>query len=306
MAFRIGKSVMLNFGSDLEPIFIFIGLAFLLLTGPLLRWYVLGMTKANFQIHKRYYLEILPFALMFLASLFVSKHWFKTNSREVIIVFASALIFIYLHLAFYILAAGRHLKKIEFSFKKEQQTKSQKIVIRWLRYVIVGFIVIWVSYVLNIIEDTIPYVSGPILYSVVVYYLSFKAFQFKITDLDGTVFKKNDNENLFHSITSLVTKKKLYLSEDISLTSLSKLVGKSTQHTSEAINQYANRNFNDFINYYRIQEAKKMLLDKASKNYTISTIAFDAGFSSLSSFNTAFKKFENDTPSSYKKRKLGI
>ncbi|MEM6542619.1 MAG: hypothetical protein AAF634_15795, partial [Bacteroidota bacterium] len=42
MAFRIGKSVLLNFGDNLEPIFIFLGLAFLLVIGPLLRWYVLS------------------------------------------------------------------------------------------------------------------------------------------------------------------------------------------------------------------------------------------------------------------------
>ncbi len=62
--------------------------------------------------------------------------------------------------------------------------------------------------------------------------------------------------------------------------------------------------FNDFINYYRIQDAKKMLLDEDNKNYTISSIAFDTGFSSLSSFNSAFKKIEGKTPSSYRKNSI--
>jgi AraC-like DNA-binding protein len=79
------------------------------------------------------------------------------------------------------------------------------------------------------------------------------------------------------------------------------LIGQSTQKTSSVINQYAKRNFNDFINYYRIQDAKKMLSSTESKKFTISSIAFDTGFSSLSSFNSAFKKFEGKTPSSYRK-----
>ena len=302
MAFRIGKSVMLYFGNDLEPIFIFAGLAFLLLTGPLLRWYVLAMTRYNFEFSKNKLLELVPFALIFVMSFFVSRKWFETNNKEVIIVFASALIFIYLHFAFYIFLSGRLLQKVKGAYRNVLQTKSQKAIFEWLQVLIIGFIVIWISYFLNIVEDTVPYIVGPIVYSVVIYFLSYKAFQLKTTEIDGDAFKKNDNEWLYNKITELVIRDKLYLESDLSLSVLSKMVGKSTQNTSEAINQYAKRNFNDFINYYRIQDAKRMLLDANTKNYTISTIAFDAGFSTLSSFNSAFKKFEGITPSIYKKR----
>ncbi|RDY61538.1 AraC family transcriptional regulator [Flagellimonas nanhaiensis] len=302
MAFRIGKSVMLNFGEDLEPIFIFAGLAFLLLIGPLVRWYVSGMTEVNFKLPKYYLLELAPFILLFISSFFVTKNWFETNSKGVIIVFSSVLIFIYLHFAFYILVANRLVQKVKKNHPKEQQTKSQKVIISWLRLLVIGLAIIWVSYFLNIIEDAVPYVVGPIMYSMVVYFLSFKAFQLKVTDIDGSVFKKNDDSQLFAQISKLVVEDKMFLEADISLSSLSKLIGKSTQKTSEVINQYAKQNFNDFINYHRIQESKRMLLGDAGKNYKISTIAFDSGFSSLSSFNSAFKKFEGTTPSSYSKR----
>ena len=302
MAFRIGKSVMLYFGNDLEPIFIFAGLAFLLLIGPLLRWYVLAMTRYNFEFSKNKLLELVPFALIFVMSFFVSRKWFETNNKEVIIVFASALIFIYLHFAFYIFLSGRLLQKVKGAYRNVLQTKSQKAIFEWLQVLIIGFIVIWISYFLNIVEDTVPYIVGPIVYSVVIYFLSYKAFQLKTTEIDGDAFKKNDNEWLYNKISELVIRDKLYLESDLSLSGLSKMVGKSTQNTSEAINQYAKRNFNEFINYYRIQDAKRMLLDANTKNYTISTIAFDAGFSTLSSFNSAFKKFEGITPSIYKKR----
>jgi len=302
MAFRIGKSVMLYFGNDLEPIFIFAGLAFLLLIGPLLRWYVLAMTRYNFKFSKNYLVELVPFALVFVMSFFVSRQWFETNNKEVIIVFASALIFIYLHFAFYIFLSGRVLQKIKRGYRNVLQTKSQKAIFEWLQVLVIGFIAIWISYILNIIEDTVPYIVGPIVYSVVIYFLSYKAFQLKTTEIDGDAFRKNDNELLYNRISELVLKDKLYLESDLSLSGLSKLVGKSTQNTSEVINQYAKRNFNDFINFYRIQDAKKMLLDVTTKNYTISTIAFDAGFSTLSSFNSAFKKFEGITPSLYKRR----
>jgi AraC-like DNA-binding protein len=301
MAFRIGKSVMMNFGDDLEPIFIFAGLAFLLLIGPLLRWYLLGMTSPSFKLPKNHLIELIPFGLIFISSFFITKQWFESNSKEAIVLFASVLIFIYLHFAFYIFISWRALKNVKKNYQKETQTKSQKAIFDWLRLLITGFVIIWFSYFLNILDDEVPYIIGPIVYSLAIYFLSYKAFQLKATEIDGDAFKENDNTLLFNKISKIIIDDKLYLESDLSLSKLSKLIGQSTQKTSSVINQYAKRNFNDFINYYRIQDAKKILSNIGSEKFTISSIAFDTGFSSLSSFNSAFKKFEGITPSMYRK-----
>ncbi|WP_298475494.1 helix-turn-helix domain-containing protein [uncultured Maribacter sp.] len=302
MAFRIGKSVMLNFGTNLEPIFIFAGLAFLLLIGPLLRWYVLAMTKPNYKLSKSFFLEIIPFLVVFILSLFIREKWFDTKNEIIIVLFGGVLIGIYIHFAFYIFMSWRILKNIKKEYKNSEQTKSQKVIIYWLGILLIGFAIIWVSYFFNIIENTVPYITGPIMYAIAVYFLSFKAFQLKVTDIDGNAFVKNDDSAVFSKMVKLIVENKLYLEPYTSLSSVSKLIGKSTQKVSEIINQYAKQNFNDFINYYRVQEAKKMLSDEDKKKYTISSVAFDSGFSSLSSFNSAFKKFEGQTPSSYRKK----
>ena len=305
MAFRIGKSVLLNFGEGLEPIFIFIGLTFLLLIGPLLRWYVLSLTNSQFKLVKTYLWELVPFILIFGASLFVTRGWYE-NSKWVVVVFASGLIFIYLHLAFYIGLAWREFQLAKKRNPKEQQTKSQKAVFHWLRLLLIGLILIWGTYVLNILDDAVPYVVGPMVYSIIIYFLSFKAFQLRATDVDGTVFKESNNKDLFTAIKESVVGDKLYLEPDLSLSKLSDLLGKSTQQISQAVNEYGKRNFNDFINFYRIQDSKKKLQNSENDRYTISSIAFDVGFSSLSSFNSAFKKFEGTTPSSYRNRDSNI
>jgi len=303
MGFRIGKSVMLNFGSNLEPLFIFAGLALLLIIGPLLRWYVLSMIKENFKTSKRYYLlELFPFGVIFLGSFFITKDWFDKNNNQAIILFGSVLIFIYLHFAFYIFGSWRLLKKGLSSFKNMLQTKSQKAIFDWLHLLLFGFIIIWISYFLNLIDNTVPYIIGPIVYSITIYFLSYKAFVLKVIDLDGSAFKDTDDQLIFNKISTLLNDEKLYLETDISLSMLSKLVGKSNQKVSEIINQYAQQNFNDFINFYRIRDAKTLLADKKNEHFTISSIAFDTGFSSLSSFNSAFKKFEGITPSGFKKK----
>lgn len=292
---------MLNFGNELEPLFVFAGLSFLTVIGPLLKWYVEGMTRPNYKVPKYFFVELIPFAIAIAMSFFVPEDWLETNNKLVIAVFGTFLISVYLHLAIYIWLASRIVFKLKKHHKNALQTKAQKSVLDWLQLLIFSFVIIWVSYFLNIIEDAVPYIVGPIIYSIVVYYSSIKAYQLKILDINGAIFNENKDASLYNKIYHLVIYEKRYLEPQISLVSLSKLLNQSPQKTSEIINQYANQNFNDFINYHRIQEAKKMLIADKSRNNKIAAIAFDTGFSSLSSFNSAFKKFEKKTPSSYRK-----
>jgi len=68
-------------------------------------------------------------------------------------------------------------------------------------------------------------------------------------------------------------------------------------HLSQIINERCGKNFTDFINSYRLIEAKKKLSSKEYKHLTIMSIAQECGFNSISSFNTAFKKQNHCTPS---------
>ena len=63
------------------------------------------------------------------------------------------------------------------------------------------------------------------------------------------------------------------------------------------------RNFNDFLNNYRIQEASRRLLDPEEAKVPVLTIALDVGFRSISSFNKAFKDIHQMTPTAYRKQK---
>ncbi len=87
----------------------------------------------------------------------------------------------------------------------------------------------------------------------------------------------------------------------LTLPKLAKHMLISSNLLSQAINEKAKQNFPDFINSYRINEAKKILSSPDSANQKISSIAFDTGFNTLSAFNNAFKKFTSITPSEYRK-----
>ena len=73
----------------------------------------------------------------------------------------------------------------------------------------------------------------------------------------------------------------------------------------EAINRGLGfRNFNDFLNSYRIEEAANRLRDKKQEDTQILVIALDAGFRSLSTFNKAFRQIQGVTPTEYRKSQL--
>ena len=94
---------------------------------------------------------------------------------------------------------------------------------------------------------------------------------------------------------------KPYLDKELNLKKLSLLVDVSHKHLSQLINQKYEKNFNDFINSYRVEESRKMLQDPGLNNLKLEAIAEAAGFNSRASFFSIFKKFTGHTPASYRK-----
>jgi len=70
------------------------------------------------------------------------------------------------------------------------------------------------------------------------------------------------------------------------------------------INRRFEQNFFEFINKYRVAEAKKLLEDPDHAQSTMIDIMADAGFNSKATFNTFFKKLVGSTPSQYRSSKL--
>jgi AraC-like DNA-binding protein len=102
-------------------------------------------------------------------------------------------------------------------------------------------------------------------------------------------------------LLDLMNTEKPYLDGDLTLQNLAKALAISPHHLSQTINEQLNQNFFDFINTYRIEEAKRLLLDLAKKHYSILAISEEVGFNSKSAFNTAFKKHVKMTPSEFRK-----
>ena len=94
---------------------------------------------------------------------------------------------------------------------------------------------------------------------------------------------------------------KPYLKSDLKISELADSLTVPAYHLSQLINDEFLVNFYDFINKYRVEEAKKLLMED-TRNYKILAIAYEVGFNSKATFNRVFKKFTDLTPSEFKEK----
>lgn len=97
---------------------------------------------------------------------------------------------------------------------------------------------------------------------------------------------------------------KVYKTEGLTIRALAVKLEVKEYKLRQTINQQLGfRNFNDFLNSYRIQEACEILSDIQQKELTVLEIAFDLGYNSLAPFNRAFKEETGKTPTEWRKEK---
>ena len=95
-----------------------------------------------------------------------------------------------------------------------------------------------------------------------------------------------------------------FLQKDLSINHVSVALNIPSRELSFIINHHFGQRFNDFVNKYRIEYITKKINKTYLANYTMEAIANEAGFASKSSFNLAFKKFNQCTPSEYLLKQL--
>jgi len=206
--------------------------------------------------------------------------------------------------------------------------------LNWIKHFInlAGLIlVIWLIAIVKSLDNGVfssPEIYYPLRLSttILIYWIGFKGlFRFRIKE-DRIVLRKNirkqiktenkeflweeeesQNEKFekqkeqYDRINEYVIKQKLYLDPYLSLDSLARASQLSSGYLSSLINTYSSNNFSDYINEFRVEQAKKLIKDKDFEAYTIVSIGLESGFNSKSTFYKAFKKFANMTPVEFRK-----
>lgn len=227
---------------------------------------------------------------------------------------------IYLYLAFKML--NRYREKIKHFFSNTFQLE-----LNWL-YIFLIIYTLLFSY--NIIQEIVGRVLINLSWTqswwyflfsgVVIIYVGIRGYFTDLSKLQEAEVKefldespsekiiKNTpvNEKIKERLTEnktrlnrIMSDEKPYLDPNITLVTLAKKVKLSREELSETLNKGLGLRFNDYINQYRITEFCELLKQGRNKHLSLVGIAYECGFNSKSTFNRAFKKAKNLSPSEF-------
>lgn len=307
-------SLLIIFGPFLLPLF--------LTTGPLLFLYTKSLSDKKFVFGRKQMLHFIPYAagVLILSTLYVESYpaqiefidnfyFDKARPFEVIFRYADILL-----RASYTIISLRILAKYKLELENEFSS-TEKFDYTWLKhlliYCMISIIFLFLITVFNLGND-IRLIVG-IYFSLLMYVIGYKYIKLKDVyfseerQIENKVkYQKSglsteDKHSIGQNLENLMKKEKPYLESDITSGRLSSMLEVSQNNLSQVINELYKKNFFEYINSYRIEEAKKMLMSGSEKR-TVLEIAFEVGFQSKSTFNSVFKKATQMTPTQFRNK----
>lgn len=146
------------------------------------------------------------------------------------------------------------------------------------------------------------YIFSPFIYRWIM--LRVRTKNEEVKKYESSKLTKVDSHLYLQKLRKIVEKDKLFLDPNIKIRDISSRMGIPRKVLSQVINELLEENFKNFINRYRIEEAKKKLTDPDEKDFILLKIIYDTGFNSKSVFNASFKRITGMSPSEYRKKHI--
>lgn len=304
--------------------------------GPCLYLYVKFLTTENIKFKWQYWLHLIPFVAVFTTAIvFHGRPVIKLDNFFANDPFLSfRLIYglsFFISITTYSIISFVLIRRHERNMKELFSYTSARITLSWLKVISIGF---YVTYVLVFIVGVYVIFKKELPYdpTIVSYFgLTFFAFAFssygikqpgifnelyaerktktrKVEPVEPEIkyersgLKDSDAEKYLGRLLKHMETKKPFLDVDLTIQDVAESLSIPRHYLTQVINEKLNKNFYQFINEYRVEEVKSLLADKDYQKYTMTAIAFEAGFNSKSSFNSAFKEITGMTPSEYKEK----
>lgn len=273
------------------PIFEIVEYTLGFLAGPLLFLYLQHRRQEHSRLTFPQLLHFVP-ALLFLGDALVQIIQFKNLNFSVL--------WLMLHLQFYLWAS------VFSYFRQPDKTKND-----WAKLLLILMAIVsgsqWIRFYFSdnhLFDLIIPAVVSVSFYGITLagFYRS-SLFEFGFKD-SLKISKSIQNQDVTAHLKALMTQEKLYEHADLSLYQVAQALHIHPNQLSALLNQQLEQNFRDYINTYRIEAAKKLLVSPDSSHWTIEAIAGEVGFNSRSTFYQAFKNKEGCTPNQFRKRQI--
>lgn len=230
---------------------------------------------------------------------------------------------LFLHyIVLFIFAMGSAIKmyKEHKQIIASQFSYQEKISLSWLPYILILFIINGIATVFDIFLS--GYAIGLYLFSNFAYAAFYLVCGFLVVNQQDILYndtsseceemQENEKETPLQSIPfnvrmqlknrllQLMKEEKIYLNPELKLDNVARKLHTNRTYLSLIIKEDFDDHFIGFVNRYRIEEAKTLLFDIENKS-SLYEIAEQVGFKSLSSFNTFFKRYTDQTPAAFRK-----
>ncbi|HEY7772638.1 MAG TPA: AraC family transcriptional regulator [Marinagarivorans sp.] len=203
----------------------------------------------------------------------------------------------------------RHAKHLEQAYSNPSLAEP-----RWLVMVVGGFVALWlwqflagvaegfswsqVSHVMGVLAN---YFSFAFITSLVFYSLlkSQVVAPPLLEPLAGGSAPTGDDEAAAKALQMLLQEQSLHLNPELTVEDLARAARMPDRQVSQLINTCLGKNFFEFVNEARVNEAKRLLTETS---WPVQRVLEESGFNSKATFNRIFKRYVEQTPSDYRKR----
>lgn len=117
------------------------------------------------------------------------------------------------------------------------------------------------------------------------------------TDGEASLDEEADAMRISQQANQVLQEQALFLDPDLTLAKIARKVGIPARQISAAINRTASQNVSQWVNHYRIEHAKKLLVTTSAP---ITQVYLDSGFQTKSNFHREFSRLTQQTPSAYR------
>lgn len=316
---------MLNIGFNIYfyfPILYLIPLTFSLALGPCIYFYTKKISDAAYLITKKKLLHFAPVLIEIILyySMAIDAYnketpFFETFSFSFLLPIIQFLALV--SVVVYCVFSLKEIRKFHY-WLNNNFSNASKYNLDWLYRLLTLFGILWVLwlpysivdfYFFNYELEMIYYYPLYILMSIITIWIAAEAFlKPEIVVLKNKSSRHKVEQPLTKEIADkskwLVNKMErnlFYLNPELTLKTLADELKVHPTKLSEIIHVGFNKNFNDFINDYRVKAVKLHLKNPNYNNITLLGIAYDCGFNAKTTFNRVFKKHTGKTPLQYKR-----
>jgi AraC-like DNA-binding protein len=222
-------------------------------------------------------------------------------------------------LSLYVWFTARYLAKMKTA--SPDAVQHQAGLFKWLQQFVRVFAIFQVIWFLYLVPYVIPQYTDKLLGSVgwypiyvplaiLIYWLGIKGYLIAHRSAaalrnigSATVLPVAVAEQAMAALTKAMETDKLYLDPNLTVSLLATHTSLTPKTISAVLNQHLHKNFNEFVNEYRVQAITEKMQQAAFRHLTIAGLAYECGFNSLSTFQRAFKTIKGVTPKEYLSKK---